>query len=357
MNISIKDKLIHEKYMHRCLELAHLAIGNTSPNPMVGSVIVFENKIIGEGYHRKIGENHAEINAIESVKDKILLKKATLYVNLEPCAHHGLTPPCSDRIIKEKIPQVVIGCSDSFEKVSGKGIEKLKKNGHEVVLGILEKESRELNRRFFVFNEKQRPYIILKWAQTRDGFIDLIRRPNAPIRPHWITDEVTRTLVHKWRTEEDAILVGTNTAMKDNPKLNVRDWQGKNPVRIVLDRKLRLRRQLSLFDQKIKTLVFNSQKNETIKNIKYIKISFTDNNNELIEQILEKIHKERIQSVIIEGGSQVLKSFIDSGYWDEARVFIGTKLFKKGVAAPVFDHNYTQKINFSGSDLLIYRNP
>ena len=352
----MNDKKIHEKYMRRCLDLAKLALGNTSPNPMVGSVIVYDSKIIGEGYHRKIGGAHAEINAIESVKNKALLQKATLYVNLEPCSHHGLTPPCSDRIIKEKIPRVVIGCSDSFEKVAGKGIEKLQKNGHELLVGILEKESRELNRRFFTFTEKKRAYIILKWAQTRDGFIDLVRQPEDPVRPHWITDEVARMLVHKWRTEEDAILVGTNTALKDNPKLNVRDWKGKNPVPLVLDRQLRLSQQLNLFDQQLKTLVFNSEKEGSDKIIKFVKINFTDDKQEVIEQILEKLYAEKIQSVIVEGGSRVLKSFIDSGYWDEARVFTGAKLFKKGVAAPVFEHNYTQKVNFSGSDLLIYRN-
>ena len=242
---------IDEKYMKRCLDLAILGNGNTAPNPMVGSVIVYNGKIIGEGYHQKCGEAHAEVNAIKSVKDHELLKKATLYVNLEPCAHQGRTPACSLLIRTKQIPRAVIGCIDTFSKVAGKGVEILTNSGCDVTVGVLEKESREINRRFFTFHEKKRPFIILKWAQTLDGFIDKMRTPDMPIKPIWITNELARTVVHKWRSQESAIMIGTNTATKDNPKLNVRDWTGENPVRVVVDRNLRIPQSAYIFDKSI----------------------------------------------------------------------------------------------------------
>jgi diaminohydroxyphosphoribosylaminopyrimidine deaminase/5-amino-6-(5-phosphoribosylamino)uracil reductase len=293
---------IHEKYMHRCLELAELGAGSVAPNPMVGSVIVNNGKIIGEGFHRQYGGPHAEVNAINSAPDSNLLKTSTLYVNLEPCAHHGLTPPCSDLIIRKQIPKVVIGTVDPFSEVAGKGIEKLKKAGIEVIVGILEEECRELNQRFFCFHEKKRPYVILKWAQTLDGFIDVDRSPENFGEPTWITGELALRLVHKIRSQEDAIIVGTNTAEKDNPSLTVRHWPGRNPLRVVIDRNLRLPPSHNLFNS--------------------------------INQILGKLYNRKIQSVIVEGGRQLIESFFQTGQWDESHVFIGNRFFYRGVSAP-----------------------
>ncbi len=323
-----KDKV----FMQRCLQLAKIGFGNTYPNPMVGSVIVHKGKIIGEGYHAKSGESHAEVNAINSVEKKELLKTSCLYVNLEPCAHKGKTPACSLFIIEKKIPRVVIGCSDSFEKVSGKGIEMLKNAGVEVRVGVLEKEARRLNRRFFTFHEKKRPYIILKWARTADGFIDFERNASTAIKPNWITDEFSRILVHKWRAEEQSIMVATNTAEKDNPKLNIRDWAGNQPVRIVLDKKLRLKTSLNLFDKSQKTIVFTEQSKKNEKNICFEKIIFDDS---FYDNFLNILYEKEIQSVFIEGGAKFLQNLIDKNYWDEIREFIGETNFFKGIKAPI----------------------
>jgi len=334
---NLEDK----KYMQRCLELAKLGLGTAAPNPMVGSVVVYDNKIIGEGYHQKCGEAHAEVNAINSVKDADLLEKSTLYVNLEPCAHYGRTPPCTDLIIEKKIPRVVIGCVDSFAEVSGNGIKKLKKSGCEVKVGILEKESKELNRRFFTFHKKKRPYIILKWAETKDGFIDKKRKSDETIEQNWITNQLSKKLVHKWRTEESAFMIGCRTAKKDNPQLTVRDWTGRNPIRVVLDRKLKLSADLKIFDKSARTLIFNSVKNEQKQNLNYIKIEF---NNNVLVSVLTKLYELEIQSVVIEGGEKLLTSFINAGLWDEARVFVGNKYFKEGVKAPEFAFEPTEEI-------------
>ncbi len=320
-----------EKYMQRCLELAQLGLGEASPNPMVGSVIVYEGKIIGEGYHHKAGEAHAEVNAINSVKDQALLKDSTIYVNLEPCAHHGKTPPCADLIIEKQIPRVVIGCVDTFAKVAGKGIEKLKNAGCDVKVGVLEQESIELNKRFFTFHEKKRPYIILKWAETLDGFIDVIRKPDDPIEPHWITNDLAKKLVHKWRTDESAFMIGTNTAKNDNPRLTARDWNGRNPARIVLDRNLSLDKKLHIFNNEATTIIFNTQKTEDAANLKFVKIDFDYN---MLSNILGYLYQLEIQSIVIEGGRQLLTSFITQNLWDEARVFIGNKQFYEGTKAP-----------------------
>jgi len=322
---------IHKKYMHRCLELAELGAGSVAPNPMVGSVIVHNGKIIGEGFHRQYGGPHAEVNAINSVPDGNLLKTSTLYVNLEPCAHHGLTPPCSDLIIKKQIPKVVIGTVDPFSEVAGKGIEKLKKAGIEVIVGILEEKCRELNQRFFCFHEKKRPYVILKWAQTLDGFIDVDRTPENFGSPTWITGGLALRLVHKIRSQEDAIIVGTNTAEKDNPSLTVRHWPGRNPLRVVLDRNLRLPLSHNLFNGKHKTLVFNSIKTKDDNAVSFVKIDFGSNS---INQILGELYNRKIQSVIVEGGRQLIESFFQTGQWDESHVFIGNKFFYRGVSAP-----------------------
>ncbi len=324
----------HEKYMQRCIELAGFGLGHTAPNPLVGSVIVYEDKIIGEGYHRRFGDAHAEVNAIGSVKNKDLLRKSTLYVNLEPCAHTGKTPPCTDLIIREGIPEVVIGTSDPHPLVSGKGIQCLDSAGVKIICGVKKNECVELNKRFFAFHTLKRPYIILKWAQSVDGFMDVIRQNNETAEPNWISNEISRKLVHKWRSEEQAIMVGTNTALLDNPRLNVREWRGKNPIRILLDRSLRLPENLHLFDNSIKTIIFNEIKNYESGNCLFIKIHFDQ---KFISTILEILYKMEIQSVIIEGGKMLLDSFISAELWDEARVFTGTKLFKAGIKAPVIE--------------------
>ena len=341
-----------EKYMQRCLDLAQLGIGNTAPNPLVGSVIVHNNgKIIGEGYHQEFGEAHAEVNAINSVKDKSLLKSSTMYINLEPCSHFGKTPPCADLIVENNIPRVVIGCIDSSLTVGGKGVEKLTKAGCDVIVGVLEKESRELNRRFFTFHEKKRPYIILKWAQTLDGYIALVRKNNSD-KPLWITNELARTVVHKWRAEEQAIMVGTNTAEKDNPVLNVRDFSGNNPLRIVLDRKMRLPDNLHLFDGSIPTLIFTEKDTRSKNNLEYVKINFNKN---VLKQLLNVLYEKEIQSVIIEGGEKLLGSFINQNLWDEARVFIGNKFFYNGIKAPQINGKLITEDNLGDSKLFVYR--
>jgi len=370
---------IEEKYMQQCLKLAKKGFGSVAPNPMVGCVIVHQNKIIGQGYHQKYGEAHAEVNAINSVKDQSLLKESTLYVNLEPCAHFGKTPPCTDLIIQHQIPKVVIGCIDTFSEVSGKGIAKMKAVGIEVVLGVLEKESLTLNKRFFTFHNKKRPYIILKWAETKDGFMDVDRRCEDEGRSHlvnnsiheivghracrqagacnevekdnWITSLSSKKLVHQWRSEEQAIMVGTKTALNDNPALTVREVEGKNPLRVVLDLNLRLARNLNLFDQSVSTLVFNGLKNETLDNLEFVKIDATKN---IIPQILNALYAKDIQSIIIEGGAQLLGTFLQQNMWDEARVFTGNKLFKKGLKAPKILQNYSQKQKIDSDILKIY---
>ena len=315
--------------MKKCLELAKKGMGYVSPNPMVGCVVVFNDQIIGEGYHQEYGTSHAEVNAIENVKDKSLLKKSTLYVNLEPCAHFGKTPPCTNLIIESEIPKVVIGCIDSYSEVSGKGIEKMQNTGIEIIEGILEKESRELNKRFFTFHEKKRPYVILKWAESKDGFMG----PLNQNKPFWMTSSESKKLVHKWRVEEEAILVGRITAKKDNPSLTVREVAGSNPIRIIIDKNLKLSSDLNLFNSEAKTIIFNTIKSEETGTNQFVKIDF----NYLTENILEELHKQNIQSVIIEGGSTTLQSFVDANIWDEARIFTANKLFSQGLKTPIIE--------------------
>lgn len=325
----------HDKYLQRCIELAQLGAGNVSPNPMVGAVVVHNDRIIGEGYHRKYGEAHAEVNAINQVLNNFrnadkLLRESTIYVSLEPCAHYGKTPPCADLIIKHQIPSVVVGCRDPFSQVNGRGIEKLKEAGINVITGIMEQECQELNKRFFTRVQKQRPYIILKWAQTADGYF----APNDNSQL-WITGPEARKLVHKWRGEEDAILIGKNTAKIDNPQLNTRYWPGKSPKRVVIDRRLELDSSLYLFDQTVETLVFNEIKTDIDGKIKYIALE--DFNNFVPQYILFQLYIQDIQSVIIEGGAATLNSFIEAGLWDEARIFTGNVLLSKGIKAPVIE--------------------
>lgn len=314
--------------MLRAMELAKLGAGHVSPNPLVGCVIVLDGKIIGEGWHKQFGQAHAEVNAIESVTDKSLLSQATLYVNLEPCSHFGKTPPCADLLIQQKINKVVVANRDPNPQVNGSGLKKLQEAGIETAIDVLEKEGRELNRRFFTYIEKKRPYIILKWAQTVDGFI---AKKNFDSK--WISHEASRQLVHQWRSEEDGVLVGTRTAQHDNPELNVRDWSGRNPKRIVFDRFLRLSEKLKLFDRSQHTLCYNLLKHEEHPNLGLIRVS----ENNFLSDVLRDLVKQKIQSVIVEGGAQTLSLFLNSGMWDEARVFSSSKTFGSGIQAPRLD--------------------
>ena len=327
---------IHQKYIKRCIELAKNGLGTTYPNPMVGSVVVYKNKIIGEGWHRKSGERHAEVNAINSVIDKSLLSQATIYVSLEPCSHFGKTPPCCDLIMENKIPNVVVGTIDTNSKVSGTGIRRLQENGVNVIVGVLENECYELNKRFFTFHNKNRPYIILKWAESQDGFI----APTSKVKkePVWVSSEYSRQLTHKWRSEEQSILVGTKTVLEDNPRLDVRDWKGENPIRIVLDRTGKISNDYFVKDKKTKTIFITEQENLTSsENCIYENAIF---DTELTKAISHILHKFGIQSILIEGGKQTLQSFIDANLWDEARVFTGNVTLKSGIKAPVLGHNF-----------------
>ena len=339
----------HIKYMKRCLELASKAEGLTYPNPMVGSVIVNEGKIIGEGFHLRAGEPHAEVNAINSVSDKSLLKNSTLYVNLEPCSHFGKTPPCADLIIASNIPKVVIGAVDTSDKVSGKGIEKLRESGCEILINILEEKCRYLNRRFFTSIEKNRPYVVLKWAQSSDGFIDIIRESEHPIAPTAITGASEKSLVHKWRSEEQAILVGAETVRSDNPQLNVREWIGAQPIRIILSRSGHLDNNSSVFGPDGHWLIFTTATANDSKNKQIISI---DSSQPASVQVLEYLYSKDIQSVFIEGGAQVLNHFIETGLWDEARVFTAKIKFGTGIKAPVLTATQSAKtVILSGSSL------
>lgn len=341
-----------ELYIKRCIQLAKNGLGKTYPNPMVGSVIVYQNTIIGEGWHQKAGEPHAEVHAIQSVKDPTLLKDSVIYVSLEPCSHHGKTPPCSDLIIQYKIPKVVIGIQDPFAKVNGLGIQKLKDAGCEVIISTLQNECFELNKRFFTFHQKKRPYIILKWAETQDGFIDQSRQDKSP-KINWITHAYAQQLVHKWRTEEQAILIGKNTALHDNPQLNVRSWTGSNPVRIVIDRKLEIPHDYKLYDHSQKTIIINQVFTKKEKAIHYIKADFSN----LSKEICQILYQQEIQSVIIEGGRHTIQSFIDTNLWDEARVFIGNRVFKEGTKAPSLkNYQRISKTTLQYDTLLLFNN-
>jgi diaminohydroxyphosphoribosylaminopyrimidine deaminase/5-amino-6-(5-phosphoribosylamino)uracil reductase len=335
-----------ELFMQRALELAKLGIGQTSPNPRVGCVIAHNNKIIGEGWHKKFGEAHAEVNAVASVEDKSLLKESTIYVNLEPCSHQGKTPPCADFLIKHRVRKVVIANVDTNPLVGGNGIKKLKEAGTDVVTGVLDKEGRELNKRFFTFIEKQRPYIILKWAQTADGFV-----AQKNFESKWISNEYSRQLVHQWRSEEDAVLVGTRTASHDNPMLNVREWSGRNPTRIVIDRFLRLNSHLHLFDKKVKTICYNLLKHEEHENLLFIRLNETN----FVSELVADLRKQKIQSVIIEGGAQTLQLFIDAKLWDEARVFTSSRIFGDGISSPTFKGALKATQHFQNDRLEVFQ--
>lgn len=325
-----------EKYIARCIQLAKNGCCNAAPNPMVGAVIVHNDTIIGEGYHIRCGEAHAEVNAIRSVKDESLLKESTIYVSLEPCSHYGKTPPCADLIINKGIRKVVVGCMDPFSLVAGRGIQKMRDAGIDVTVGVLEQECRELIRRFVTFNTLHRPFITLKWAESADGFIDLCRTGG---HPYIFSSPLSSMLVHKRRAEHTGILVGRKTALLDNPSLTTRSWYGKNPVRMVIDKDLTLPRHLALFDGNTPTLVF-TQKQETpeVPQTEFISLDFGQ---DILPQIMKVLYQKKIQSLMVEGGSMLLQSFIDAGYWDEAYIEHSTDRLKKGVPAPAFTGNYT----------------
>jgi diaminohydroxyphosphoribosylaminopyrimidine deaminase/5-amino-6-(5-phosphoribosylamino)uracil reductase len=336
--------------MHRCIELAQLGAGYVAPNPMVGAVLVHDGRIIGEGYHKQFGEPHAEVNCISSVeeKNKSNIPLSTLYVSLEPCSHFGKTPPCTDLIIANKIPEVVIGCRDPFKKVNGKGIEKLKTAGVRVVYGVLEKECQQLNKRFFTFHTQHRPYIILKWAETADKKI----ASNGTERL-LISNDQTNRLVHKWRSEEAAILVGTNTALLDDPELTTRYWSGSSPIRLIVDMDLSLPLSLKIFNGKQRTVIFNTIKYEETNDLTYYQVT---EDVSLVHQIVNALYQMKIQSVIVEGGARLLQSFIDEDMWDEVRVIKNEKLIiNNGLAAPELElQNANEEIKILDDSIKIY---
>ena len=330
------------------MQIAKNGIGTTRPNPSVGAVIVYQNKIIGEGFTSPHGENHAEVNAINAVENKSLLKEATIFVTLEPCSHFGKTPPCADLIVKHQLKQVIIGCLDSNSLVAGKGVSHLENAGINVIVGVLEKECRMHHKRFFKVQENKRPYIILKWAETKDGFVAPIsKNENKPI---FISNTYSQQLVHKLRSAEHAILVGTKTVLADNPKLNIRSWSGENPVRVVLDNTLRIPKNSNILDGSVKTIVITAAKDKNIvssKNLIFEEIDFSKN---IAKQVCEVLSKYQIQSLIVEGGTQTLQTFIDEKLWDEAMVFVGNTSFVKGVKSPIITKEFKEE--FIESDVL-----
>ena len=346
--ITEKDNI----YMRRCFELARKGLGMTRTNPLVGSVIVHNDRIIGEGYHHEFGGPHAEVNAIRSVKDPSLLPHSTLYCSLEPCAHHGKTPPCSILIQQKGVKRVVISNSDPFPSVNGAGIRHLLESGIAVETGCLEQEGYNLNRRFFRYIINKRPYVMLKWAQTTDGYIDLEREAGDSEGPRWITDKVNRTLVHKWRAQEAAIMVGTNTVIKDNPNLNVRRWTGENPLRVTMDRKGRLTGNENILDGKQDTIVFTGVPGKYSGKTRSIHADLSYE----LRDVLEELFDQKVISLLVEGGAQMHTSFIQSGLWDEARVFTGKMTFSQGIRAPELPGRPDETLYFCDTKLEIFRN-
>lgn len=342
--------------MQQAINLAIKSFGRVAPNPMVGCVIVYKGKVIGKGYHEKYGAPHAEINAINSVKNKTLLKDATLYVTLEPCAHHGKTPPCADAIIKYGIKKIVIGSIDPNPLVKGKGIAKLMLSGCDIITGIMEKECTELNKRFFTFHREKRPYIILKWAMTRDGYIDTLRTPTE--KPLKISGKEADKLSHTWRSEEQAIMVGTRTVLMDNPMLTNRlatgRLKGKSPVRIILDRNLVIPPEANIFNNFAPVIVLNEKKESRSGHIEFVKIKFKKN---ALATILDTLYKHNIQSLLVEGGAALLNSFISQGLWDEARIFCSSKKINKGIPAPTINGKLRHKIKTGSDTLYEYLHP
>ena len=343
---------VHEKFMKRCLELAKKGFGKTAPNPMVGCVIVYKEKIIGEGYHHQHGLAHAEVHAINAVKNKKLLKNSTLYVNLEPCSHFGKTPPCADLILKSGIKYVVIGTIDPNPLVKGNGLKKLASAGCDVKLGVLEEQCKELNKHFFTYYVKKRPYIILKWAETKDKYIGIKKGGRLQI-----SNDTSMKLMHEWRGQEQAIMVGTNTALIDNPRLTVRKMKGKNPIRIVIDQDLKIPDSFHLLDGSVQTIIFTRKKKSGRRNMEYVQIDFKK---DVLEQIITQLYGRNIKSLIVEGGTHLLNSFIQKGLWDEARIFTSKKLLiestgKKvqGVCAPNISGITISKKKIGSDELLV----
>ena len=336
--------------MKRALELAAQGMGKVAPNPLVGCVIVCEDRIIGEGFHQRYGGAHAEVNAINSVEDKSLLEKSTLYVTLEPCNHQGLTPACTELIIENKIPKVVIATVDPNPLVSGKGIERLREAGIQVELGLMEVEARWINRRFNTFHEKQRPYIILKWAETQDGFMDILRE-NGETGSFAISGKEAKTLVHRWRTEEAAILVGSRTVFIDNPQLTTRHWEGKDPVRIVIDANLKVPRTHRIFEDRGRTIVFNRLETRPIFNIEYVQLNFAE---EILPRIMDYLSYEKLTSVIVEGGAATLGRFLELGLWDEIRRFKAPMKLEAGLKAPIIDGIPAETLQVGDDILEVY---
>jgi len=327
MSESIMDSI----FIKRCLQLAANGRATCAPNPMVGAVVVHQGLIIGEGWHHKAGELHAEPNAIRSVKNPELLKTSTLYVNLEPCSHYGKTPPCVDLIIAKKIPRVVVGCLDPFPQVCGRGVSKLRAAGIDVAVGVEEAACLELNRHFIRFHRKKRPYIILKWAQTADGFLDFSRISSDRKQPLKISTPFTQMLVHKLRTESDVVLVGTNTAILDNPALTVRSWTGKSPVRAVLDRQMVLPKDSVLLNGRNPTIVYTSKADKEEGNISWVHIDFNEN---VINQILQDLYSRNLQTLLVEGGASTFASFLRMGLWDEIHTETSSQRIGHGISAP-----------------------
>ncbi len=341
---------LDEIYMERCLQLAALGQMHVAPNPMVGSVIVHNNRIIGEGYHQKYGQSHAEVNAVNSVMNKEIFKESTIYVTLEPCSHHGKTPPCADMIVRHGFKRAVIGTTDPNSQVSGRGIERLKQAGIDVTVGILEEKCREINKRFFTFHQKKRPYVLLKWAQSKDGFFD-VHRTKDQKGVFWITQQETKSLVHKWRSEEESILVGKRTVEVDDPQLTVRAYHGKNPIRIIIDPQLQLQGDFQVFSNEVKTIVLNKYKDHVEGNIEYIIPSSFG-----IQDLLEILHSKEILSVMVEGGRTTIQHFIDSGLWDEARVLVGQNDLLNGVTGPQISGLPNTSYLFAGDRIYQYNN-
>ncbi len=345
----VKEALSPEFFMQRCLELADLGAGYTAPNPLVGAVLVYQNRIIGEGYHQQYGESHAEVNCLNSVQpdDRALIPESTLFVSLEPCCHFGKTPPCTDLILRERISHVVVGCRDPFPLVDGKGIEKLLAGGVQVTLPIARKPIPGKNRRFITFHEQKRPYIVLKWAESANHKI-----AHSEGRPARISNEWTNRLVHKWRTEEAGILIGTHTAVSDNPLLSARLWQGKNPVRIVLDNNLRLPQTLKLFDGSSNTIVLNGQKDIQKTNLVFKKMH---PEKQVPESISAALYELNILSVLVEGGRKLLQTFIDADHWDEMRIITNEEMtIPNGFPAPEFNNAKFERTETLGSDTIRY---
>jgi diaminohydroxyphosphoribosylaminopyrimidine deaminase/5-amino-6-(5-phosphoribosylamino)uracil reductase len=347
---------IHEKYMMRAIQLGTNGLGSTAPNPMAGALVVYENKILGEGFTAPFGGAHAEVRAINAVEDKDLLSSSTLYVTLEPCVHYGKTPPCTELILKHAIPRVFIGIGDPYEKVAGKGIERLRHAGCEVETGILETACREHHRRFLCVHEKKRPYIILKWAQSKDGYLapDKLRRENTA-SPFWISNPRAKQLVHKWRSEEQAILVGSTTVLDDNPRLTTRGWKGKSPLRVILDKDLVINEKHHVLDGSVQTLLLTSVDDPSLR-LPDLQYEHLDFEGKVAEQVCALLLKYEIGSVLVEGGAQTLQSFIDANLWDEARIFFGGTVLGSGLRAPGIGGRQVRQEQFGDNGLILLRN-